>query len=187
MTNKLPDFSKYQDGPDADQLLKITEAVDAYLEAQAEAAAAEAEFKEKKKRVMRFEEHLIPEAMREAGMQEFTTTAGYKVKIKSDVRASIPKARESEAFKWLEENGHGGLIKRTLEVAFAMGEDDAAQELQEELRERELSVGARKKVESSSLRALLRRMLADKGKPVPMDIFGASEYDKAEVKSPKRG
>lgn len=187
MTNKLPDFSAYTDGPDKDQLLKITEAVDAYLDALAEAAKAEAEFKEKKKRVTRFEEHLIPEAMREAGVQEFTTTSGYKVKIKSDVRASIPKAREHEAFAWLEQHGHGGLIKRTLEVAFAMGEDEAAAQLQEELRERELSVGARKKVESSSLRALLRRLVADKGTPVPMDIFGASEYDKAEVKSPKQG
>lgn len=187
MTNKLPDFSAFQEGPTIDQLRQITEAVDAYLEAQADAAAAEAEFKARAALVRRYEEHLIPEAMREAGMQEFTTTAGYKVKIKSDVRASIPKAREHEAFAWLERHGHGGLIKRTLEIAFAMGEDEAAAELQEELRERELSVGARKKVESSSLRALLRRLLSDKGQPVPMDIFGASEYDKAEVKSPKKG
>lgn len=186
MTEQLPDFSAYAEGPTKDQLLAITGMVDDYLDAQVDLAEAERIFKEKKKRVMRFEEHLIPEVMREAGMQEFTTTSGYKIKIKSDVRASIPKARESEAFKWLEANGHGGLIKRTVEIPFAMGEDDKAQELMDDLREREFSVGNKKKVESSSLRALLRRMLADKGQAVPMDVFGASEYDKAEVRSPKK-
>ena len=185
-SDMVHDYSDYSDGPTVDQLGKITDAVDAYLDAQVDAAKAEAEYKERMKRVRHYEEHLIPEAMREAGMAEFTTTSGYKVKIKSDVRASIPKARESEAFRWLEGNGQGGLIKRTVEVAFAMGEDDKAQQLMEELQAQDMSVGARRKVESSSLRALLRRLLADPANRVPMDIFGASTYDKAEVKSPKK-
>lgn len=185
MTTQLPDFSAYAEGPSIDQIRTITECVNSYLDAQVEMAKAEADFKDKQKRVHHFEEHLIPEALRSAGVKEITTTSGYKVKIKSDVRASIPVAREDEAFRWLEQNGHGGLIKRTVEVAFAMGEDDKARDLMEQLRDQDLSVGNRKKVESSSLRALLRRLLEDPGQKVPMDIFGASTYDKAEVKSPK--
>jgi hypothetical protein len=183
---KLPDYSQFQEEASVDQLRSITEAVDTYLELQVAAAKAEADFAEASKKVRHYEEHLIPEAMRVANLKEFTTSSGYKVKLKSDVRASIPVARQDEAFAWLEANGQGGLIKRTVEISFAMGEDEVAKELQDELRERELSVNARRKVEPSSLKALLRRLLEKPENKVPMDIFGASEYDKAEVKSPKQ-
>lgn len=183
---QLPDFSAFLEAPSKDAVLDLTSAIDQYLEAVEKAAAAEADFNEKKRAVVRYQEHLIPEAMHAAGMQEFTTSAGYKVKIKSDVRASIPVARQPEAFAWLEKNGHGGLIKRTVEVSFAMGQEEDAKKLEEELRNRELSVGSDRRVESSSLKALIRRLLEDKKTQIPMDLLGASEYDKAEVASPKQ-
>lgn len=185
-TPSLPDFGHHgQKTATFDQLKRISEAVDEYLDAVAAAAEAEAAFKEAKKLVVRYEEHLLPEAMREAGMLDFTTTSGYKVKIKSDVRASIPKAKEADAFRWLEENGQGGLIKRTVEVPFAMGEEERVEDLMNDLQEREFSCGARKKIESSTLRSFVRKQLEDPSNKFPMDLFGASTYDKADVKSPK--
>ena len=49
------DYSDYSDGPTVDQLGKITDAVDAYLDAQVDAAKAEAEYKERMKRVRHYE------------------------------------------------------------------------------------------------------------------------------------
>lgn len=187
-TPSLPDFGRHgQKSATFEQTKRISDAVDEYLDAVAAAAEAEAAFKEKKALVRRYEEHLIPEAMREAGVTETKLTSGYTVKIKSDVRASIPKAKEAEAFAWLESNGQGGMIKRTVEVPFAMGEEDRVRELMDDLQAREFSCGARKKVESSTLRSFVRRQLEDPANKFPMDLFGASTFDKADVKSPKKG
>ena len=45
-SDMIHDYSNYSDGPTVDQLGKITDAVDAYLDAQVDAAKAEAEYKE---------------------------------------------------------------------------------------------------------------------------------------------
>lgn len=185
--NAIPDYGDLLDGPTLEDLGDITNAVDAYLQAKVVAEEAEAEAKAKREIVRRFEEQLLPEALRNAGVEKIETASGYVVKIKSDVRASIPKAREDEAFAWLEKEGHGGLIKRNVVATFAMGEDERAKTLLGELSDQGYTAGSTRKVEPSSLRALMRRLvITDEPKPVPADLFGLYQYDKAEVKAPKK-
>jgi hypothetical protein len=60
----------------------------------------------------------LPEAMRAAGLVvgnkgSFTFTAG-KIHLETKTHASYDKTREDEFFAWLEANGHGGIVKQTV-------------------------------------------------------------------------
>lgn len=68
----------------------------------------------------------LPLKMKELGMTHFGLAGGASISMKEVVTASIPRDPEiqDEAFSWLETKGHGGLIKRRIQILF--GRDDIA-------------------------------------------------------------
>jgi len=115
-------------------------------------AKLEEELRQAKMRVTDISERAIPDLMDELGVAEFTTTNGFKITIRSTVRASIPLANRAEAYQWLEENGHGGLLKRTVSVAFNRDQQDDVCALRNELEDKFENVKEDCKVEPSTLR-----------------------------------
>lgn len=83
-----------------------------------------------RKRIL--EEIEIPNALTEAGVSEFTTLEGLKVSTKFVV-GTIPADSKDEAFRWLDEHGHGGIIKRGVQVSFDKGSEEAAERAAETL------------------------------------------------------
>ena len=54
---------------------------------------------------------------------------GDAVSFKEFYKGSITKDNEAEAFKWLEDNGHGDLIKNIVSIRFGKGENESAEKL----------------------------------------------------------
>jgi len=73
------------------------------------------------------------------------------------------------------------VIKRSVQVGFDKGEQDAAEALSAELRQQYPHVKEDLSVHPSTLKSLLKELLT-RGEAVPLDTFGVYEYRKAVVK-----
>lgn len=138
-----------------------------------------------KQKVLELKRFAIPDMMTAMHMEEFSN-AGLKVKLKKDVFAGITVERTAAAHAWLEEHGHGGLIKRELAVAFAMQEGDKAAQLRAELDQKYPgNVKQEEWVEPQSLKAFVRKQLEAGVKDFPLELFGAQEFREAKVERKK--
>lgn len=116
----------------------------------------------------------IPELLAKMRLDDFTTSSGIHVKVKREIKASLPGHERVEArmgaLRWLVDHGHGGVIKNQVSVALDRGEDSRADDLVVKLRAEGFEVEAKKDVHASTLGALVRELVAD-GKIVPRDLF----------------
>ncbi len=71
----------------------------------------EASLKEAKEKARRLREETIPAAMQELGIDKLELNTGEKISVSQEVYASIPNEHKDQAFRWLNDNGFGGLIK----------------------------------------------------------------------------
>lgn len=126
----------------------------------------------------------IPELLALMRLSECTTSSGIEVKIKKDIRASLPGhdrvSHRAAALRWLVDQGHGGVIKNQVSVALGRGDDDRANDLVVELRGKGFDVESKKDVHAGTLAALFRELLAD-GKLVPNDIFNVFDQKAAKL------
>lgn len=127
-------------------------------------------------------ERRLPELMEKLGLSQFTTTSGIKVKVATSYYADIPEARKSEAHRWLERNGQGGLIKRNMEVSFGKGENEEAAAFKDLLAHTAFSdrLTEKEAVHPSTLRGWVREML-EAGKDVPMELFGVGRRQSVKI------
>lgn len=160
------------------RVVAMVEYVEGLTRTLAEAEARVKELKEIQRRAIEWD---LPEAMGEVGVSSFVTGTGRKVSLETFVTGSIPKARQAEAFAWLRENGHGGLIKRELSVAFGKGDDQMATEIRQFLEHRFLTVEDKETVHSSTLAAWARECLSG-GDNIPQDLLGIYSATRAKIK-----
>lgn len=144
----------------------------ALVDADAAVEDADQALKDAKERARVLREETIPSAMQELGLEELKLATGQKLSIKQEVYASIPAANKNAAFRWLNDNGFGGLIKIEVEASFGKGEQDAAVALYQELNIRGLTASFNQGVHAQTLKAFLKEQLAQ-GTNVPLDLFGA--------------
>lgn len=129
----------------------------------------------------------LPEAMRAAGMESFKTTDGLEINVKGEVKVGIPDTRKEEAYKWLRDNGYGGLIKADVDVTFGRDEVKKADKLIEQLTKKGYSVTFNQGVHYQTLRSFVKERMEDTESktPFPLDLFGAFPYTVATVKPTK--
>ena len=133
--------------------------------------------KEEKQRIA-FEQ--IPMLMDEMGIERIDVD-GAIVKLKSFVSASIPADRKQEAFNWLREHGHEGIIKNEIVVSFGKGEDNAAGDVMYQLEEKGFHPEQKTHIHSMTLKGFIREQV-EKGNNIDLDLFGAFVGRTAEVK-----
>jgi len=169
-----------EESPAESDLARISELATALEAAQVKVAKVEKELKDAQEVERQISEKDLPTLMDSLKLAKFTTSGGVSIEVDTIIRASIGK-RKAEAHAWLEENGHGALIKRTIEVAFNREDGDKAKILLEEL-EGEGYAGVKQelKVEPATLTAWVREQL-EAGQTVPADIFGIFEQRIARV------
>lgn len=126
----------------------------------------------------------LPTAMAEAGLKEFTLDTGEHIEIKEDFSVGIPSEQKNAAFDWLEKNGYGGLIKTEVAVRFGKGELGAAQKLAMDLLKKKLEAKLERSVPWQTLKAFVKER-AKATQPVPPDLFGTHQLNKAVIKLPK--
>ena len=108
----------------------VTQIGNKLVEKKKHLAKEEERLKTLKAEIREIEERELPDAMRACnGMTRFDLEDGSQIKVKDDIFCSIPVDKKADALKWLEENGHAGLIKHDVKVSFAKGEYDQADKL----------------------------------------------------------
>lgn len=116
----------------------------------------------------------IPELLAKMRLDDFTTSSGIHVKVKRDIKVSLPGKERIEdrmgALRWLVDQGHGGVIKNQVSVDLDRGEDTRADDLVVELRAKGFDVESKKDVHAATLSALGRELVAD-GKIIPRELF----------------
>ena len=138
--------------------------------------------KEREENYRALTEKTIPEAMAEAGMRKFVMEDGSMIDVKPFYGASIPKARQAEAFQWLRDHGFDDIIKNTVSVRFGRKEDELCSRLLQLLGQQGFAAEQTEKVEPQTLKAWVKEMLVG-GKEVPTELFGVYVGNKASIKS----
>lgn len=184
--SSVPDYGRHNQTVDVGETMKVVQAaVDEAIEYERHVCAAEEELKKAKSRLRAVIEDSLPKAMREANIKEFTTESGFVVKLKDKVENHIPAANRNAAWDWLEENGHGDMVKREVTIAFAVGEQELAERVQAQLqRENMRSASCERWAEPSSVKALMTRLI-EEGREVPRQLFGVREFAVADIKKKK--
>lgn len=175
------DFGNHAPKASSDKLVLLTDLVKEMEIAEADVLAAEAELKARKDRLRRITEHELPELMLELNQPILHTSNGRKITIKDVVRATLPEANRPRGHQWLISNGHAGIVKRTVEVAFAAVQQKEAEALLTEMVD-EHGANARQvmKVEPSTFTAWAKKRLAA-GDELPRDIFEIREFKHAKI------
>lgn len=142
---------------------------------------AEQRLKDAKERERLLREETIPSAMQELELKELVLESGETISVKQEVYASIPKANQQPAFKWLDDNGFGGLIKVEVSVVFGKGEKDDAIEFADHLRANGMAPEFSEGVHAQTLKAFLKEQIAEGRKDLPLELFGARPVWTAKV------
>ena len=181
----MEDYSQFIDKPEkSGDLSQLHTLAEQQALAEAEVARIEAELNGAKERLKNIAEVALPQAMDELGLTEFKTTSGLIIVIAETIRASIPKARQGEAFDWLREHGHAGLIKRQLSLSFGKGEDELADKALELLLAQHYDPEVKTEVHTQTLGAFVREKL-EAGEDLPLELFGVFRQRASKIEVPK--
>lgn len=183
----VPDYSGEQTAPSGDSMKRLTRLVVEMgsleirkLELQSQISKLESELKQ-------YQENLVPTLMNDVGQTYVRTKSGIEVELKEDVVASFPKdeRKRAIAFRYLEDEGDDGIIKRQFVISYGRDSIKWANELAEKLREwgveKHATIQEDWSIHHQSLLAYLREKLRQ-GANVPLDAFGAFVRSFAKIK-----
>jgi len=163
-----------------DSLAKIARLADDQRKAAHAVAEAEAVLKARKEELVQVAEHDLPEAMFAVGMGEVKLKNGTTVSVSDRIQARISKANEAAAFKWLEENGQAGLIKREFKIGFGRDQEEWAAEFEAKLGTDNVGYTRKQAVHPQTLKAFVREQLED-GVEIPEEVFGVFRQTVAKL------
>lgn len=163
-----------------DKLTQLAELTKLLVESEREYETAEAELKRKKEDTRRLREEAIPLLMAELGVSVIGLEDGTTIKVSKEVYASIANGNKYEAFKWLESNGFGGLIKTDVIISFPRDDRYLAIKWNNFLKEKGLTVDLNESVHPQTLKAFLKEQMRD-GINIPLNLFGAMPVDVAKI------
>lgn len=126
----------------------------------------------------------LPDALLEAGVTEFKTTAGMKVKVEKLYLASVTKDKAPAFYDWLDEQGHGGIIESSVVISFGKGDRAAAKEADRKIyAELGYETQLTDSVHWATLRAFAREQI-EEGNDLPPEL-SVHQVDRAKITRPK--
>lgn len=178
----VPDEQAGNAAPSNEQLTAVSELAARQQSLEQQVKVQEEYLNTLKGQLRQVQEKDLPEAMDEAGLSEFTTKDGYRVRVQREYHANIPKARQEAAFQWLRDHGHDSVIKRDVTIQFGRGEDNAAGNIVGELRDRlpDNKVTDKAGVHPQTLKKLVKECV-EAGEDLPFEDFGVYVIDRAKV------
>lgn len=186
MTETAHDYSAWEtDEPGGNLMSRIEGLAQEQLDAQARVEALEYQLAEAKASVTLVKETKLPNLLEEAqlGKSKVVTPGGLVINLKEVIRGSIPKGKEEPAHAWLEDNGNGNLIKRTVTIDFNKDQEGWARKFMRDCAQRKkpLNLKLVRGVNTTTLRAFIKAALND-GVAIPLDVFGAYRQRFTDVK-----
>jgi hypothetical protein len=185
MTEEIHDYSAFKQEPDqvgGNLMSALISLADQQEAAQAEVERLEMLLDEAKKNFQRISEHEIPKLM--DGIDgKLNLPDGRVVTISEKIRASITSEKKPVAFKWLDDNDHGGLIKRRFIIEFGRDQEEWAKKFEADLAKSKtpLNVKQEQNVHWQTLDAFVRQQL-ENGEELPLELFGVFRQRFAEIK-----
>jgi hypothetical protein len=152
-----------------DDMLKLAELAEQLDRERNTIAEIESTLRGAQAREKALAETAIPELMDRLEIDHFRTRSGLEIEIVDQVFASISEANREAALAWLEENGHGGMIKRNVVVAFSKGEEVRAGAMAQALADEGFAVKQDRSVNAATLKAWARRRV-EEGEEIPESI-----------------
>lgn len=181
------DYSGFEDkATPVDLLSRISALATDQLKAEAAVEEAEKALETRKAELRQIAEVLLPALMEEAQMADFTTASGLKVTVKENIRASIPAARQAEAFAWLQAHDHADLIKREVKLDFDRNQEDECDVIMKEVAAHhpDIRMDLKRSVNPMTLSSFVRERL-EAGDVIPQDVFGVFRQKASKIKVPK--
>lgn len=132
-TKKTAAAAMSAEAPRAEDLAELSRLCAELADAEAAVEAAEADLAEAKAARDALSKGRLPELMDRIGVESMRTTGGYTIEVKPSITASVPETQRAEAFRWFDENGHAGLVKRELVIPFGRDEKELAEKARKAL------------------------------------------------------
>ncbi len=141
------------------------------LKLEDELAEAETRVKQLKSQLAFVSTDLLPTAMSELGLSEFSLSDGSKITIAPFVSAHISQQNKENAFLWLAEHGFGDIVKNQVVLTFGRQEMTRARSAMSVLQEHGYEPENKQSVHGQTLKAWVKERLAE-GDEIPFDLFG---------------
>lgn len=162
-------------------LAQISAVARQIIEAKTAVQEAEETLKASQRHLEHLQQTVLPELMQDAGQEQVTTLEGLRVTLKQVVRGTPSRENEYQAFRWLRDNGHGGIIKSQVQASLGKVDQETAQNAVDSLRKMGFDAGAKETVAWQTLGSLVKELLTT-GEDVPLDTLGVRVWTEAEVK-----
>lgn len=159
--------------PNEEKLETLASLGNALLDYQVKIAELEAKVDELKNLARDISEVKLPELMDEIGLSEFRlakkdNNPGMVVRVKPFYSGKIT---DENAYKWLDDNNHGDIIKGAVTVDYPKGFDkQKLAMIAQAAKAAGLPANIREEVHHSTLRAWLKEMV-ETGQEFPRDLF----------------
>ena len=163
------------------ELATVSSLAQKQLDLANEVSGLEDMLKAKKEELRLTQEQELPDAMSAAGLTQITLSSGEKISINEFYSAYISKANQQQAYQWLLDNGHEGIIKNEVSLKFNRGESDIVDETVLALKSRGLAPEVKQSIHPSTLKAFVKEQLTT-GNDIPTEPFGVYIGTKAIIK-----
>jgi len=182
----MVDYEKLtDDAPSDDQLKVISGLIKRQVEIEDWIKKEEGRLREAKANLAKVQNELLPEAMLNAGVSQFTDEMGFRVQVKEDVKAGITAANQPWCFQWLRQSGNGDIIRNEFKITYGVGQDQEAHTLVDILKEQEQDFNQKEYVHPRTLPAFVRAELEENEHGEEWeDKFGVYRYKVAKIERP---
>jgi hypothetical protein len=155
---------------------------DAYLEKN----DLEQKLKQANEKIQRIERNELPEMFTQAGISSISVEASgnhpaFVAERSTVYTAKIPDEKRIAAFQWMEQNGHGDLVKSIININFGMQEHEERLRVMKLLKDAGVQYYTNESVHHMTLKAFVKGEVL-KGNPIPMDLLGAYVFDEVKIK-----
>lgn len=110
----------------------------------------------------------------------------YDAVMKPWYNASISPDNAEAAYQWLDEHGHGDLIKHSIGVDFGRGEQEEFGQARDALDELGFDYSTKLGVHASTLKAFVREQIEEHNTTPPVDLFGIQVGNVVNLKPRKK-
>lgn len=164
------------------QLKYLTSLIEKLESKQQELDDAQKEVDRINDEVSNLSRNVIPSLFDELGVKNLTLQNGRSVSIKSEWVGSISEGNKAAAMSWLEENGHGSIVKKSMAIELKKGESETATKIREWLVANKIfSFKEGASVHHSTLKSWINEQKA-KGADLPEELFGCFQVKETKVK-----
>jgi len=161
-------------------LKTLTDKANKMVELEQLVEEKQASLKSTQKELKVLSEEDIPALLSEVGLSEITLTNGQKISTNSYYYGRITEHNQQEAFEWLQDNGHGDIIKNVVSVSFGRDEDVNAEKLLSNLQDNGYTTNGKKWVEPMTLKAFIREQV-ESGNDLPLETFNVYVGQKTRI------